>query len=97
MSMIDTTPPTTAGKNSSDQEIALPAKVKLKRTTMNLPAPLLDRLEEIRCELGVTSVSEVLRNALKLYIHFYKAARAGCDIVTIDPDGNRTSYTLHLS
>lgn len=71
-------------------------KTETKKTTYNMPVQLYDQFQEIASEVGATSVTEVFRQALKLYVHLYEATKRGEDIVVVDREGKETSYKLML-
>lgn len=80
----------------NDSDAGIGRRKDLRKTTINLPSALLKKLEQTQDEIGAASVSEVFRNALKLYLHLHEETKAGAKVMTVDPEGNRTSYQLHL-
>lgn len=57
------------------------------RLNLELPAPLYQRVVEMRDALGAASMTEVLRHALGLFGRFHRAVNSGSKFFIKDSDG----------
>jgi predicted DNA-binding protein len=89
------TAPRAAGKDMARSNASTDKKA-MQQVSLYLPIPLYERLKQMQDETDQSSMNDVVKNALKLYMVLVEEAKTGNDVFVLSKDGTKTKYPVFV-